>query len=99
MMRARTDFHTPVEEILSSKGRVRIIKILATLGELNISEIARKAELNYTTANQHLVALERAGIIQQKRFGRIRIYKFNRDDSKAQMIKKFLDSWDTDLRY
>ena len=61
-----------IEEIFSSKGRVRIIKILSEAGELNISEIARRAELNYTTTNQHLNILKGADLIQEKKFGRIR---------------------------
>jgi DNA-binding transcriptional ArsR family regulator len=42
-----------IEDIFSSKGRVRILKILSEIGELNISEIAKRAKLNYTSTNQH----------------------------------------------
>ncbi|MFX1487494.1 MAG: hypothetical protein ACFFBS_10475, partial [Promethearchaeota archaeon] len=44
----------PIEELLSSKGRVKIIKILAMAGELNISEISRRARLNHEATAQHL---------------------------------------------
>ena len=47
-----------IEDVLSSKGRVRILRILSEIGELNISEIARRAGLNYATTNQHLLILE-----------------------------------------
>jgi len=84
----------PIEDVLSSKGRVRILRILTDIGELNISEIARRAGLNYTTTNQHLQALENAGLIRHKKFGRIRIFRFNEESPRARMIRKLIDSWD-----
>ena len=83
-----------IEEIFSSKGRVRILKILSEAGELNISEIARRAELNYTTTNQHLNVLKEAGLIQEKKFGRIRIFRFNYEYPRAQAIKNLIDFWE-----
>jgi len=85
----------PIEDIFSSKGRVRILRILVEIEELNISEIARRAGLNYTTTNQHLQALENAGLVRHKRFGRIRIFRFNEEDSRAKLIKKLIENWKT----
>ncbi len=85
----------PIEDIFSSKGRVRILRILVEIEELNISEIARRAGLNYTTTNQHLQALENAGLVRHKRFGRIRIFRFNEVDSRAKLIKKLIENWET----
>ena len=45
-----------IEEVLSSKGRVVILKTLAEMEELNISAIARVANLNHSTATQHLIS-------------------------------------------
>lgn len=83
-----------IEEVLSSKGRVKILKVLAEIGELNISEIARRAGLNYTTTNKHLIALESSGFILHKRFGRIRIFRFNEGNRRAEMVRKLVDSWE-----
>ncbi|UCD96066.1 MAG: winged helix-turn-helix transcriptional regulator, partial [Candidatus Bathyarchaeota archaeon] len=66
-----------VEDVFSSRGRVRILRLLSEIEELNISEIARRAGLNYTTTNEHLRILEEASIVRHKSFGRIRIYRFN----------------------
>lgn len=85
----------PIEDIFSSKGRVRILRILVEIEELNISEIARRAGLNYATTNQHLQALENAGLVRHKRFGRIRIFRFNEEDSRAKLIKKLVENWET----
>ncbi len=57
------------------------MRILVEIGELNISEIARRAGLNYATTNQHLEALENYGLIQHKKFGRIRIFRFNEENA------------------
>ncbi len=83
----------PLDEILSSKGRVKILVLLSNAIELNISEIARRVGLNYATTDRHLKSLECAGIIQQKRFGRIRIYKFNDLSPRAAAIRKLVDTW------
>ena len=85
----------PIEDVFSSRGRVRILRILTEIGELNISEIARRAGLNYTTTNQHLQTLENAGILRHKRFGRIRIFRLDEENPRARMIKKLIDFWGT----
>jgi len=82
-----------IETVFSSKGRVKILKILVEIGELNISEIARRAKLNYTTTNQHLQVLETSGIVRHKNFGRIRIFRFNIDDPRAKNIKGLIEEW------
>ncbi len=82
------------EDVFSSKGRVRILRILTEIGELHISEIARRAGLNYTTTNQHLQALEDAGLVRHKKFGRIRIFRFNDESPRARMSKRLIEFWD-----
>jgi DNA-binding transcriptional ArsR family regulator len=83
-----------IEDVFSSKGRVKILRILSEIGELNISDIARRAGLNYTTTNQHLRALERAGLITHKSFGRIRIYRFNEENRKASAMRDLIELWE-----
>lgn len=83
-----------IENVFSSKGRVRILRILAEIGELNISEIARRAGLNYATTNQHLKVLEDANLVRHKRFGRIRIFRYHEENPRAQMIKELMELWE-----
>jgi len=85
---------TAIEEVFSSKGRVKILRILVELSELNISDIARRAGLNYATTNHHLQVLEASGIVRHKNFGRIRIYRYNEESPRARMIRELVDGWD-----
>jgi predicted transcriptional regulator len=84
-----------IETVFSSKGRVKILRILVEIGELNISEIARRAKLNYTTTNQHLQVLETSGIVRHKNFGRIRIFRFNNENPRAKSIRELIEEWNT----
>jgi predicted transcriptional regulator len=84
----------PIEDVFSSKGRVKILRILSEIGELNISEIARRAGLNYATTNQHLQVLENYKLVRHKTFGRIRIFRFNEENPRARMIRQLMEFWE-----
>jgi len=83
-----------IEDVFSSKGRVKILSILADIGELNISEIARRAGLNYATTNQHLQTLEKHKLVRHKTFGRIRIFRYNEENPRAKMIRQLIELWE-----
>jgi predicted transcriptional regulator len=85
---------TSVEEALSSKGRLRILKVLAKIDRLHLSEIVKRTGLNYTTAIYHLRLLENLDLVEQKRFGRIRIYRLNSENPKVKAIKMLFQVWE-----
>jgi DNA-binding transcriptional ArsR family regulator len=82
-----------IEDVFSSRVRMKILKILAQLGELNISELTRRLGINYQTTAKHLNLLETENILQHKRFGRIRLYRLNERSPKARAIETLLDAW------
>ncbi len=84
----------PVELLFSSRGRIKIIRLLAECGELNISEIARRTQLNHSTARRHLQFLERAKLVQEKTFGRIRIYRYKVENLRALALRRFIELWE-----
>jgi DNA-binding transcriptional ArsR family regulator len=84
------------EEVFSSKPRMKILRLVARLGALNISDIARRINLNYSTTNQHLKLLESEGVLQQRVYGRIRIYKFNEVSAKARAVQNLIEAWEQD---
>ncbi|MBT0159712.1 winged helix-turn-helix transcriptional regulator [Candidatus Bathyarchaeota archaeon A05DMB-2] len=85
-----------VEEVFSSKPRMKILKLLSRLGAVNVSEIARRIGLNYSTTNQHLKLLEAEGILRQRVYGRIRMYKFNEASAKARAVQNLIEAWEQD---
>ncbi len=80
-----------VEEVLSSRGRVKVLKVLLDSVELNISEVVKRAGLNYTAAASHLDALKKAGLLEEKVFGRIRILRVKLEDPRVQALKRLFE--------
>ncbi|MFX1345275.1 MAG: ArsR/SmtB family transcription factor [Promethearchaeota archaeon] len=83
-----------IEEILGSKARVKILKALAKNNELTISLIINKTRLNYSNVMKHLKYLKDLDLIQEKKFGRIKIYRYKIENMKARSLKKFIDIWE-----
>ena len=73
MMRRREE--RMVEDILGSRGRIRVLQVLTESGELNISEVSRRTGLNYTSVQRHLMKLKELGLLKEKRYGKIRIFE------------------------
>lgn len=82
-----------IEDIFSSKLRMKILKVLHNVGELNVSEIARRLNINYMSASKHMKILEDENILQHKHFGRIRLYRFNEKSAKAKAVQNLIDTW------
>ena len=83
-----------VEDVFSSRLRMKILKILFNVGELNVSEIARRLKINYISANKHLKILEDEGILQRKMFGRIRLYRVNEQSPRTKALQNLFDAWE-----
>jgi DNA-binding transcriptional ArsR family regulator len=83
-----------IEEVFSSKPRMKILKILNSLGQRNVSDIARRLKINFTTTNEHLRLLESEGILKEYLYGRMRLYSFNETSEKAKAIQKLIHVWE-----
>ncbi|MGC8998181.1 MAG: ArsR/SmtB family transcription factor [Candidatus Bathyarchaeia archaeon] len=83
-----------IEDVLGNRQRIKILKILNQMGELNVSEIARRIGANHKTTMRHLKILEDDGILQHKMFGRIRLYRFNINSEKAKAIQSLIENWE-----
>ncbi|MEM0232462.1 MAG: winged helix-turn-helix domain-containing protein [Candidatus Nezhaarchaeales archaeon] len=81
-----------IESLLGSKPRVKILKVLIDKGELNITAIAREAGVNHKTALRHLEELRRVGVVTEKVFGRVRIFKINSEDPRVEALKMLFKS-------
>jgi len=83
-----------IEEVFSSKPRMKILKLLSRLGALNVSDIAKRIGLNYTATNEHLRLLEAEGILVQRVYGRIRMYRYNDASAKAKAVQNLVETWE-----
>jgi DNA-binding transcriptional ArsR family regulator len=84
-----------IEDLFSSKGRIKVLKELALANELNISELCRRIGLNHSTTKSHLLVLIQSGLVEEKVFGRIKIYRYRTEDLRARALKNLLDLWES----
>jgi DNA-binding transcriptional ArsR family regulator len=61
--------------------------------ELNISEITRRVGLSHSATARHLEFLTKSGLLREKRFNRIRIFRVERSDLHVEALMKFLAEW------
>ncbi len=81
------------EEVFSSKPRMRILKLICTLGSLNVSDVARRINMNYAATAEHLKILASEGILQERKYGRVHMYRFN-DSVKAKAVADLIEVWE-----
>ncbi|MGD1055343.1 MAG: winged helix-turn-helix domain-containing protein [Nitrososphaerales archaeon] len=79
--------------MLSSYGRTKVLAVMIESGELNISEITRRSGLSHTSAARHLEFLTKSGVLAEKRFNRVRIFRVDRSNPFVGVITKFLSEW------
>ena len=82
-----------LEEVFSSKSRMKILKLIYQLGQLNVSDIARRLKLNFTSTSEHLKVLESEGILQERTYGRVRMYRFDESSAKAKAVEALIEAW------
>ena len=82
-----------LEEVFSSKSRMKILKLIYQLGQLNVSDVARRLKLNFASTSEHLKVLESEGILQERTYGRVRMYRFS-EGTKAKAVVGLIEAWE-----
>lgn len=82
-----------IERLFSSYGRTKVLTIMLESGELNISEITRRSGLSHSSAAKHLEFLVQSGIITEKKFNRIRIFKMDYSNPLVSVLSRLLTDW------
>ncbi len=82
-----------LEQVFSSKGRAKILDIFVFENELNISEIIKRTSLNHSCVLQHLEFFKSIDFIQEKKFGRIRIFRFKNENINGRALRKLVQLW------
>jgi len=83
-----------LQEVFSSATRMKILKLIYTLGSLNVSDVARRIKMNYAATAKHLKLLEEEGILQQRVYGRVHMYRFNEGSAKAKAVANLIEAWE-----
>ena len=76
----------PIVLVMGSIGRLKILELLANEGEVNVTAISQRTGVNHTRVRIHLELLLDLDIIEEKRFGRIKIYKMNNYNEASKKI-------------
>lgn len=82
------------EDVFSSKLRMKILKLLYQLGQLNVSDITRRLDANFTAVSKNLKILEAEGILKEYSYGRVRMYRFNEASAKAKAVQGIIEAWE-----
>ena len=78
-----------LEEVFGSRGRIRVLGALVEAGELNISQLARRTGLNYSTVDRHCELLRKLGLIKDKRYDRIRMLEVDFHEIEVRLKKGY----------
>ncbi|HIJ08074.1 TPA: winged helix-turn-helix transcriptional regulator [Candidatus Bathyarchaeota archaeon] len=73
---------------------MKILILLTRLGTLNVSEIAKRIGLNYSATDKHLKLLEAEGVLAERIYGRIRMFRFNETSPRAKAVQNLIEAWE-----
>jgi DNA-binding transcriptional ArsR family regulator len=83
----------PLERVLSSSGRIRILTLLSEIEALHLTEIAKRTEQSYSATERHLEDLSKAGIVEERDYGRVRMFKLNLTNNHAKLLQDLILKW------
>ncbi|MGA3060065.1 MAG: winged helix-turn-helix domain-containing protein [Candidatus Bathyarchaeia archaeon] len=83
-----------LEDVFSSKLRIKSLKLIYQLGSLNVSDIARRLKSNFSATSENLKILEAEGILHELVYGRVRMYRFNEASAKAKAVQNLIEAWE-----
>lgn len=82
-----------LERVLSSSGRIRILTLLSQVEELHLTEIAKRTEQSYSSTERHLDDLSALGIVEERDYGRVRVFRLNRANNWARLVQEMILKW------
>jgi predicted transcriptional regulator len=82
-----------VEDFFCSKVRMRILRLLFRLRQLNTTDLARRVGTNYEITLKHLVLLEKEEIVEHRLSGRAGFFRLA-NSQKAQALLMLLQEWE-----
>ncbi len=78
-----------LEDLLSTKLRIKILKNLAHHGELNISALVKETVSNHSAIIKNIHFLKEKELIEEKFFGRIHMVRLRNETLLGKVISNF----------
>ncbi len=79
-----------LDVLFSSRTRLKILKLLARLQEVNITRLTSMLGLNHKVVREHIEELKRWNIVEERAFGRIKIVRLNERNPYVVKLLKFM---------
>lgn len=79
-----------IEQLLRSRGRVRVLKVVLERGQINISRLARETGLHHRIVSKYIEEFKSMGIVSERRYGRLRVIEANLLDSRIGALRRLL---------
>lgn len=83
------NYETIKLEDLGSTGILRILETVTKYGSINISHLSRKTGLNHTSCDIHVRKLAEMGLLEERRYGNLRMIKTAFDSLMVEFKKGF----------
>jgi DNA-binding transcriptional ArsR family regulator len=78
-----------LEDIFSSKGRVRVLRALVEEGQMHISHLSRRTNMNHSSVDRHCRRLKELMLIREKRYGKIRVFEVDFQEFEIKLKKGY----------
>ena len=79
-----------LETLIASNCRRRILRVLSRNNLTNVMELVRKVNSTYNQVNLNLHILQKEGIVFDEHFGRMRVIRLNRENSRTIILLEAL---------
>ncbi len=80
-----------IEELFASRSRIRVLRALLEIKEINVTRLSKLVEMNHRSMGQHIAALKELGIVEEKQFGKIKIVRIRDEDPRVKVIRSMFD--------
>jgi DNA-binding transcriptional ArsR family regulator len=85
--------NAPLDRVLSSRGRIRILTVLSAVEQLHLTEIAKRTDQSYSATERHLGDLSQAGIVEERDYGRVRVFNLNLTNERSKLLQELILKW------
>jgi len=60
---------------------------------MHLTEIAKRTEQSHSAAERHLDDLSKTGIVEERDYGRVRVFKLNLSNERAKLLQELILKW------